>query len=184
MRYFLRRKQPHLTFSERLIAVAVLAVTLHFSFPQFSHAAVPIDDTSRSPFSDAFAMPFAAPSGASLTAVPESFVIADTAASVSAKRISARRTVWVLVTAYSSTEDQTDGSPYITAKNTFVRDGVVAANFLSFNTRLRIPQYSMEKELVVEDRMHERFSNRIDIWMPTRGEAKQWGARWVKVEVL
>ena len=36
----------------------------------------------------------------------------------------------VTITAYSSTPDQTDSTPFITAYNTFVRDGIVAANFL------------------------------------------------------
>ncbi|MDP3003980.1 MAG: hypothetical protein Q8N43_00505, partial [Candidatus Azambacteria bacterium] len=40
------------------------------------------------------------------------------------------KTMKVVLTAYSSTPDQTDDTPFITASNTRVRDGIVAANFL------------------------------------------------------
>src|SRR5437868_1496729 len=38
------------------------------------------------------------------------------------------------ITAYSSTEDQTDDSPFITASGAHVADGIVAANFLPLHT--------------------------------------------------
>ena len=174
-----------LTFSERLITIAVLAVTLQFSFPQFSHAAVPIGTQSRIDFSHAFVIGFMQNRGEVIEPAMEPVVVADRQRESNASSLYyPRRTLWVLVTAYSSEPRQTDTSPYITAKNTFVRDGVVAANFLPFNTRLRIPQYFGDAEFIVEDRMHDRFSNRIDIWMPTREQAKEWGAKWVKVLVL
>lgn len=183
MRYY---KQFKLTFAERLFAVAVLAVTLQLSFPQFSHAAVPVAVRSSVDFSNAFVIVLMQNRSEVITPALAPIVIAgervndDIASSIT----KSRRTMWVLVTAYSSTPEETDESPYITASNTFVREGVVAANFLPFRTRLRIPQYFGDTELIVEDRMHERFSNRIDLWMPDKAHARQWGARWVKVEVL
>lgn len=36
--------------------------------------------------------------------------------------------------AYSSTNGQTDGTPYLTAIGTPVRDGIIAANFLPIGT--------------------------------------------------
>ena len=62
----------------------------------------------------------------------------------------------VLATAYSSTPDQTDATPFITAWNTRVRDGILAANFLPFGTLVKIPEVFGDKIFVVEDRMHQR----------------------------
>ncbi len=94
------------------------------------------------------------------------------------------RTLDILVTAYSSTPDQTDDTPFITANGTLVRDGIVAANWLPFGARVRLPDYFDDKVFVVTDRMHRRHSERLDIWMPTREAAMRWGVRTVRVEVL
>ncbi|MEK7516501.1 MAG: hypothetical protein AAB562_02800 [Patescibacteria group bacterium] len=94
-----------------------------------------------------------------------------------------KKTMYVTVTAYSSTPDQTDDSPFTTANGTMVRDGIVAANFLRFGTRVRFPDHSGGKVFVVTDRMHPRFSDRMDIWMETREEARVFGIRRLKVEV-
>lgn len=180
-RYFPRLK---LTFTERLFAVAVLSVTLQLSFPQYSHAAVPIAQTTNGAQS-MFMETTTRDDGTALVSAPTPLVVAEErTAEKSVATASARRVVWVMVTAYSSAPEETDGSPYITAKNTFVRDGVVAANFLPFNTRLRLPNYFGDKDFVVEDRMNTRYYERIDIWMPSKAAAKQWGAKWVKVEIL
>ncbi|HDY68411.1 hypothetical protein LCGC14_1745220 [marine sediment metagenome] len=44
------------------------------------------------------------------------------------------------ITGYSSTVDQCDDTPFITASNTRVRDGIVASNEFPFGTRLLLPQ--------------------------------------------
>ena len=90
----------------------------------------------------------------------------------------------VVATAYSSTPDQTDDSPFITALGTTVRDGIIAANFLSLGTKVKIPSQFGDKIFVVEDRMNQRYSNRVDIWYPDRESAKQFGIRIVKIQVL
>jgi 3D (Asp-Asp-Asp) domain-containing protein len=90
----------------------------------------------------------------------------------------------VIVTAYSSTPDQTDSSPFITAKGTQVRDGIVACNFLKFGTMVRLPEVYGDKIFVVEDRMAKYNSHKIDIWMETRAEALQFGVKYLTVEVL
>lgn len=95
-----------------------------------------------------------------------------------------RLVVQVLVTAYSSTPDQTDDTPFTTANGTTVHTGVVAANWLPFGAHVRLPDHFGDQMFVVEDRMNRRFSKRLDIWMPTREEATTWGARYVTVEVL
>ncbi len=88
------------------------------------------------------------------------------------------------VTAYSSTVDQCDDTPFITANGTHVRDGIVAANWLRFGTRVRIPEMFGDKVFVVTDRMNTRFDDRLDIWMEERGDAVAFGLRHLTIEVL
>ena len=95
-----------------------------------------------------------------------------------------RYTIKLPATAYSSTPDQTDSTPFITASGTNVRWGVVAANFLPIGTRLRLPDHYGDQVFVVEDRMNERYNVRLDIWMESREQAKHWGLKQVVVEVL
>ncbi|OGN13068.1 MAG: hypothetical protein A3C71_00455 [Candidatus Yanofskybacteria bacterium RIFCSPHIGHO2_02_FULL_43_15c] len=94
------------------------------------------------------------------------------------------KTYLVPSTAYSSTKDQTDDTPFITAMGTHVRDGVVAANFLPFGTVIKIPDHFGDKTFIVEDRMNRRYDYRIDLWFPTRAEAKEWGLKKIKIEII
>jgi 3D (Asp-Asp-Asp) domain-containing protein len=79
------------------------------------------------------------------------------------------------VTAYSSTPDQTDDTPFITANGTHVADGIIASNVLPFGTKVQIPELFGNKIFTVEDRMSKRIKNTIDIWMPTRIKALWFG---------
>jgi 3D (Asp-Asp-Asp) domain-containing protein len=92
------------------------------------------------------------------------------------------RTVWV--TAYSSTPEETDDTPFITASNATVRDGIIAANFLPFGTKVQIPELFGNKVFVVEDRMHPRKTNNVDVWMPTKEDAIQFGVHKTEIAVL
>ncbi len=96
----------------------------------------------------------------------------------------AKYVIKVPVTAYSSTPDQTDDTPFITARGTMVRPGIVAANFLPFGAMIRMPSHFGNQVFVVEDRMNQRYDKRVDIWMESRQQAKQWGLRQVAIEVL
>jgi len=94
-------------------------------------------------------------------------------------------THWVIATAYSSTKDQTDSTPFITASGTHVRDGVIATNFLPFGTIIKIPELYGNKTFIVEDRMNRRYSwGRIDIWFSERWVAKEFGAQRIKIEIV
>lgn len=93
-----------------------------------------------------------------------------------------RRTIYI--TAYSSSEDETDDTPFITASGTEVRDGIVATNALPMGTLVRIPELFGDKTFVVEDRMHHRFRDRMDIWMPSKAEARHFGKKLAEVEIL
>ena len=94
----------------------------------------------------------------------------------------------ITVTAYSSSVDQTDSTPCITAngfdlcKNN--EENVIAANFLPFGTKVRIPEYFGDRIFTVQDRMNARYYYRADIWMKTRPAAIAWGAKYVTIEVV
>lgn len=90
----------------------------------------------------------------------------------------------VPVTAYSSTVDQTDESPFITAMGSKVRDGIVAANFLPFGTKLKIPDIFGDKIFLVEDRMNPRYHEKIDIWFPDRESALEFGLKILKIQIV
>ncbi len=90
----------------------------------------------------------------------------------------------VIVTAYSSDEDQTDDTPFITASGETVRDGIVAANFLPFGTKIKIPQLFGDKVFVVKDRMAKRFSDRVDVWVHDSVAAKRIGIQSAEIIVL
>ena len=90
----------------------------------------------------------------------------------------------VVVTAYSSTADQTDSTPFITASGSYVRDGIVAANFLPIGAKVKMPELYGDKVFTVEDRMNQRYSDRVDVWMADRTSAQQFGRRYTRIEVL
>lgn len=95
------------------------------------------------------------------------------------------KVIKVLVTAYSSTADQTDDTPFITASGKFVEDGIIANNMLPFGTKIKIPKLYGDKVFTVEDRMNKKKSNyHIDIWMPDRPSAVNFGVKTVDIEVL
>lgn len=97
---------------------------------------------------------------------------------------SSSRSVEVVITGYSSTEDQTDDTPFITASGKTVRSGIVAANWLPLGSKVRIPELFGNRVFVVEDRMHPKNDGKMDIWFQTREEAIKFGLRKARVEVL
>ena len=99
------------------------------------------------------------------------------------KELKLKRTV--IATGYSSRKCETDATPHITASNKRVRDGFIACNFLKFGTKIRIPHIFGNKIFVVEDRMHRRKKNHVDIWFASTHDAKKFGRRKnVIIEVI
>lgn len=95
------------------------------------------------------------------------------------------RRMRVVVTGYSSTPWETDDDPYITAAGTWVRDGVVANNFLPIGTKIQIPELFGDKIFVVEDRMSWKKGNyQIDIWFPDYWQALNFGTKTTYIEIL
>jgi 3D (Asp-Asp-Asp) domain-containing protein len=98
------------------------------------------------------------------------------------------RTVTVIATAYSSTVDQCDDTPCITANGFNVCEhgieDTIAANFLRFGTKVKLPEVSGDKIYIVRDRMNPKYDHRIDLWMTSRNKAISFGKRLVKIEIV
>lgn len=90
----------------------------------------------------------------------------------------------VTITAYSSTLEQTDSTPFITASGYLVEDGIVACNFLAFNTKIKLPELYGDKVFTVKDRMAKKNGDKIDIWFPNTKQAKQFGVKKTIVEIV
>lgn len=89
------------------------------------------------------------------------------------------KTTTVTITAYSSTVDQCDKTPHITASNKPVRVGILAVSVdlleelgLSFGQRVLIPGYGLFE---IQDTMHTRWRRRVDIWESDREAARRFG---------
>ena len=91
---------------------------------------------------------------------------------------------YITVTAYNSEIWQTDATPFSTSNGTIVRDGIIAANFLKYGTKVRLPEYFGDKIFEVQDRMNRRYYYRADVWMQDKAEAKAFGRRTLKIEIL
>ena len=94
-----------------------------------------------------------------------------------------QKTIRAVLTAYSSTPDQTDDTPFITASGKHVANGVIAYNKLPFGTKVRIPELYGNKIFTVWDRMHQRMKH-FDIWFADTQEAKNFGAKITTIEVV
>ncbi len=90
----------------------------------------------------------------------------------------------VTVTGYSSTVEETDDTPFITASGSLVEDGIVAANFLPFDTRVRIPEIYGNKIFTVKDRMNKVYYYNIDIWFAETQKAKEFGVKQTYIEIV
>ena len=92
------------------------------------------------------------------------------------------------MTAYNSEVAQCDDSPCITANGFNVCEhgieDTIAANFLPFGAKVRIPDLFGDKVFFVRDRMNRRYDARVDIWMLERQDAIQFGIKYAKIEVL
>lgn len=104
-----------------------------------------------------------------------------------------RYTQWVTITAYSLEAAQTDSTPCIPANGEDLCEmreqmgyhNTIAANFLRFDTNIRLPELFGDKTFVVRDRMNARYNgtNRIDVVMDSREEAINFGIKTVMMEV-
>ncbi len=99
-----------------------------------------------------------------------------------------KKAAYYTITAYNSEVSQCDSSPCITANGFNIcehgQEDTIAANFLYFGTKVRIPELFGDRIFVVRDRMNEKYSNHLDVWMLDKGAAKEFGIKLAKVEIL
>lgn len=92
------------------------------------------------------------------------------------------------LTAYNSEEAQCDSTPCITANGFNVCEhgieDTIAANFLPFGAKVKIPELFGDKIFIVRDRMNMRYQNRVDIWMVDKQDAINFGVKYAKVYIL
>jgi len=92
------------------------------------------------------------------------------------------------ITAYNSEIGQTDASPCITANGFNVcehgEEDTIAANFLRFGTKVRIPELFGDRVFIVRDRMNEKHPSRMDVWMNRKIDAKTFGVQRAEIEIL
>lgn len=93
-----------------------------------------------------------------------------------------------VITAYNSEAAQTDDSPCITANGFNVcehgEEDTIAANFLKFGTKVKIPELFGDRIFIVRDRMNKRYSDRVDVWMVKRQDAVKFGVKKVTIQVI
>lgn len=109
-------------------------------------------------------------------------------------------------TAYNSLPGQTQGNPHVTATGARTQLGVIAVSrdllgwHIPYGSLVRIRdlgnyhsgkgygafQHVLNEQalFIVEDTMHARKRQQVDIWFPTFAEARQWGVRQVEIEVV
>lgn len=88
------------------------------------------------------------------------------------------------ITAYASVRRLTSSHPFLTASGKRVSYGIVAANWLPFGTRLKIPELFGEQVFIVADRMNFRYNDRLDIWMPALRRATSFGIKYAEVVIV
>ncbi|MFA6410458.1 MAG: hypothetical protein WCW26_02680 [Candidatus Buchananbacteria bacterium] len=94
----------------------------------------------------------------------------------------------VPITAYSSTVGQTDSDPCTTANGYNLcehnEENAIAANFLKFGTKVRIPEYFGDRIFIVQDRMNARYHYRADVWFRSYNDAVRFGIVYAKIEIV
>jgi 3D (Asp-Asp-Asp) domain-containing protein len=105
------------------------------------------------------------------------------------KGLEAKYSVNTVITAYTSEVGQTDDSPCITASGFNVckhgQEDTVAINGYKMGTKVRFPDLFGDRVFVVRDRMNARYgSGHVDVWMLSKADAKKFGVKVAKMEVL
>ena len=112
----------------------------------------------------------------------------------------------VKATGYNSLVGQTDSTPHITSTGETTRFGIIAVSRdllgdeLPYGSLVRIKEFGSyyngrgagryqslldEQGLfIVEDTMHPRKQNQIDVWFPRLSDALNWGVRQAEVEII
>ena len=100
---------------------------------------------------------------------------------------SMRRGQVLTITAYSPSIAATDGTPFLTASNSPVREGIVAVSRdlqdkgWTFGRKVYIDSMGV---FTVEDLLHERWTNQLDVFMFNTQRALQFGKKNMRVFLL
>ncbi len=109
-------------------------------------------------------------------------------------------------TGYNSLSNQTDSTPFVTATGARTRFGIVAVSrdllgdAIPYGSLIRLKdlgsyytgrgagafQHLLDSQglFIVEDTMHSRKSQQMDVWFPEYSTAISWGVRRIEVEVV
>ncbi len=106
-------------------------------------------------------------------------------------------------TAYTSSPRETDSTPFVTATGMRTALGVIAVSrdllkTLPYGTKVRLRDLGsvygrgrgrfddlfQGRVFVVADTMHPRMRKKLDVWLPDRALALQFGWRLLEVEVV
>lgn len=119
---------------------------------------------------------------------------------------SANPTATLRATGYNSHVNQTDSTPFITATGASTRLGIVAVSRdllgrdLPYGSLVRLRdlgsyytgrgagmfQSMLDQQglFIVEDTMHARKTQQLDVWFPDYSTAINWGVRRIEVELV
>lgn len=115
----------------------------------------------------------------------------------------APRVMTLKATAYTSSARETDNTPFITATGARTRMGIVAVSRdmlreLPYGSKVMLEDLGTpsgkgkgrfnylfkDRVFVVEDTMHPRKREQLDVWLPDRSTAIRFGVRNVRVTVI
>jgi len=115
----------------------------------------------------------------------------------------APRVMTLKATAYTSSARETDSTPFITATGARTRIGIIAVSRdmlheLPYGSKVMLEDLGTHRGrgkgrfnylfkgrvFVVEDTMHPRKRDQLDVWLPDRGTAIRFGVRNVRVTVI
>tara|TARA_Y100000310_G_scaffold69685_1_gene65233 strand:- start:555 stop:1001 length:447 start_codon:yes stop_codon:yes gene_type:complete len=85
------------------------------------------------------------------------------------------------ITGYSSSFDETDETPFITASGARTREGIIACpRNIEFGTEIIIDG----KSYTCEDRLSLKYDNRFDVWFASKEKAIEFGKQEKIVNIL
>ena len=103
------------------------------------------------------------------------------------KEVNINAARWVDCTAYTASVDECDGDPTITASMTKVRPGIIAVSRDLFDQGFVFGKKVYIHGLgiyTIADLMNKRYINRIDVFLGTKKEAKEFGLKQMKISLL
>ena len=160
---YFNKSQKSFDLIVKFLSLAALIDFVFFPFPLLAEDIKNVSSISESAYHVAYGLPVAA----SLEATEEDYHT---------------------ITAYNSEIGQCDSSPCVTANGFNLckhdTEDSVAANFLPLGTKIKIPELFGDQVFVVRDRMNARYTNRIDVWMRDKTDARSFGVKEAKIEIL